>query len=262
MKFNSAHARSWVIVWLAAIILLMAVVFSGCGAGNPFPTGSFERGALFKEQEKYPEAVSSLEAFVRHNPTDTLAAEAQFLKGESYMDMEEYPLAIVEFQILAKDYPTSPRVEDAMFQQGKAYFLQVGRVERDITGAHEARLHFLKFSQLYPQSEHMDEVITTMQDISDLMTLKRLEQAQVFHQLHKPNAVVMILGEVLKNEANSRLLDRVYWERGQAAEIVLKLDLAVEMYETLVRDYPESEYRDDAADALRELNKYFDEEDE
>ncbi len=255
MKFNPAQARSLVTVWLAAIVILTAIFFSGCGAGNPFPSGSYERGVLFRDQEKYPEAVSALEAFVRHNPTDSLAADAQYLKGLSYMEMEEYPLAVVEFQILIKDFPTSPRVEDAMFQQGMAYYQQVGRVERDITGAHEARLHFLKFSQLYPQSPHMDDVISTMQDISDLMVLKRLEQVHVFRQLKKPDAVVMVLGEVLKNEANSRLLDRVLWERGQAAEKVDDPDTAEEMYQTLVRDYPESEYREDANRALRHLDE-------
>ncbi len=260
MKFNSAHIRIMVITWVAATSLISVLVLSGCGAANPFPSGTFERGEFYKEHDRYPEAVSALEAFVRHNPTDSLAAEAQFLKGETYMEMEEYPLAIVEFQILAKDYPTSSRVEDAMFQQGMGYYLQVGRVERDITGAHEARLHFLKFSQLYPQSEHMDEVISTMQDISDLMVLKRLEQAHVFRQLKKPNAVVMILGEVLADEANSRLLDRVLWERGRAAENVLKYDLAKEMFVRLIRDFPESEYRDDATDALAELEEYFPEE--
>ena len=261
MKFNPVQARSWVSLWLASIILLSVAFFAGCGASNPFPSGSYERGVFFKENGKYPEAVSALEAFVRHNPTDTLAAEAQYLKAVSYMDMEEYPLAVVEFQILAKDYPTSPRVEDAMFQQGMGYYRQVGNVARDITGAHEARLHFLKFSQLYPQSPHMDEVIATMQDISDLMVTKRLKQCHVFNQLKKPNAVVMVLGEVLKNEANSRLLDQVLWHRGQAAEKVDDPDTAIEMYETLLLDYPESEYRDRANDALRDLDEdSFDEE--
>lgn len=255
MKFNSAQGRRWVTIWLASIILLTVLFFSGCGAGNPFPSGSYERGVLFRDQEKYPEAVSALEAFVRHNPTDTLAAEAQYLKGMSYMDMEEYPLAVVEFQILAKDFPTSPRVEDAMFMQGLGYYGQVGKVERDITGAHEARLHFLKFSQLYPQSVHMDDVIFTMQKISDLMVLKRLEQAHIFRQLKKPGAVVMILGEVLKNEANSTLLDRVLYERGQAAAKVGDFDIAEEMYQTLIRDYPESDFRNKANKSLRKLEE-------
>ncbi len=199
MKIKLAKGRCLVIFLMAFVSVLAVLVLSGCGAGNPYPAGSYERGMLFVEQEKYPEAISSLEAFVRHSPTDTLAAEAQYQKGMTYMNMEEYPLAVVEFQILAKDYPTSDRVEDAMFQEGNAYYRQVGGVERDITGAHEARLQFLKFSQTYPQSKHMDDVISTMRDISDLMVLKRLKQVHVFHQLKRYEAVVMTLGMVLED---------------------------------------------------------------
>ena len=36
---------------------------------------------------------------------------------------------------------------------------QVGRIERDITGAIEARLHFLDFARNYPGSPHMPEPI-------------------------------------------------------------------------------------------------------
>jgi len=255
VKFNLVNTRRWVMLWLVSIVFLMIVVLSGCGASNPFPSGTYERGVFFREQEKYPEAVSALEAFVRHNPTDSLASEAQYLKAVSYMEMEEYPLAVVEFQILAKDFPTSQRIEDAMFNQGVSYYGQVGKVERDITGAHEARLHFLKFSQIYPQSKHMDEVISIMQDISDLMVLKRLEQANVFDQLKRPAAIVMVLGEILKTETNSRLLDQVLWERGRAAEKIFDADLAEEMYQTLLRDYPESKYRDKASKALGKLEE-------
>ena len=116
------------------------------------------------------EAVAALESFIRHNPTDSLAAEAQYLKAMTYMDMKEYPLAAVEFQILRKDYPTSHRVEDAYFQEGVAYLEQVGRIERDITGAYEARLHFLKFSQRVSRLRATcPRSSTYMQEISDLM---------------------------------------------------------------------------------------------
>jgi outer membrane assembly lipoprotein YfiO len=209
VNFKSTRGSSWVALWLGSIFFLILLVLAGCGASNPYPVGSYERGVFFSENEKYPEAVSALETFVRHNPTDSLASEAQYLKAMAYMDMEEYPLAVVEFQILAKDFPTSDRIEDALFSESLAYFKQVGRVERDITGAYEARLSLLKFSQTYPQSKHMDEVISTMQDISDLVVQKRLAQVHVFRQLKKHDAVVIILGEVLRDEANSRLLDEL-----------------------------------------------------
>ena len=240
-------------LWLMAVLILGALALTGCGAGNPYASGTFDRGLFFHENGNHTEAVAALETFVRYNPTDSLAAQAQFLKAMSYMEMKEYPLAIVELQILAKDYPTSELVEEAHFQEGMAYFKQVTSPERDVSGALEARRHFIKFAQTYPQSEHMDEVIQTMQDISDLMVQKRLKQVHVFSQLKRYEAVLVTLEGVLDREANSRLLDEVLFVRGEAALKLGQERLAREMFSRLVREYPESRFHDDARRALETM---------
>ncbi len=240
-------------LWLGSILLLAFLAVVGCGVSNPYSSGTFERGEFYYQNGNYTEAVAALETFVRYNPTDSLAAQAQFLKAMSYMDLKEYPLAAVEFQILVKDYPTSELVEDAHFQEGLSYFKQVDGPERDVTGALEARRHFLKFSQMYPQSPHMDEVIATMQDISDIMVQKRLKQVQVFRQLKRDEAILVTLEGVLDREANSRLLDEVLFVRGEAAMRLGKDRLAREMFSRLVREYPESRFHDRARDDLDEL---------
>ncbi len=243
------------VLLLFGVLLAAALLSGGCAGKNPYPTGSFERAVFFAEQGKDLEAVGAFESFVRHNPTDSLAAEAQYRKAMVYMETHEYPLAAVEFQILRKDYPTSPLVEDALFEEGKAYLFQVGRVERDLTGAYEARLHFLNFSQEYPGSEHMDEVVGYMQDISDLMVRKRLEQVKVYGQLKRYSAVALVLDDVLREEAGSSLIPRVMWERALAAERLDDPDTAADMYEKLIQQYPDSEYRQWAAEALRKLDE-------
>lgn len=240
-------------IWWVALISLAAAALVGCAPGNPHAPGTYARGLLFHEQGRHTEAVASLETFVRYNPTDSLAAQAQFLKAMSYMEMKEYPLAAVELQILVKDYPTSDLVEEAQFMEGMAYFNQVRGPERDVSGALEARRHFLQFAQTYPQSKHMDEVISTMQDISDLMVEKRLKQVHVFRQLKQDEAVLVTLEGVLEKEANSRLLDQVLFERGRAAARLDRDRLAREMYSRLVREYPESRYVKQAQSALDDL---------
>ena len=87
------------------------------------------------------------------------------------MELEEFPLAAVEFQILRKDYPTSPRVEDAAFEEGIAYFEEVGRIQRDITGAVEAREHFREFARQYPGSRHLEAV-------RDLVTIRLVHRTE------------------------------------------------------------------------------------
>ena len=206
----------------AALILAAALLQTvGCGTSNPYPVGTFERGQFFRAEEMYAEAVSALDNFIRHNPTDSLAAQAQFDKAMTYMEMEEYPLAAVEFQILRKDYPTCPLVEEAAFQEGVAYLRQVDRIERDITGAYEARLQFLRFAQDYPSSVFMPQVVDHMRDISDLMVRKRLEQVRVYRQLRQYEAAAKVLDDLLVEEAGSTLVDEVLLRR---AKIAMKLE--------------------------------------
>lgn len=236
---------------MAAVLLLLAIAGAGCGTSNPHPPGSFDRGVFYAEKGNGIEAVAAFESFVRRNPTDSLAAEAQYLKAMTYMEMKEFPLAAVEFQILRKDYPTSDRVEEAFFQEGLAYLGQVGRIQRDITGAYEARLHFLKFMQTYPQSPRIPEARKVMQDISDLMVDKRLEQVRVFRQLNRHQAVAATLDGVLADEAGSSRLDEVLWVRAQTAGKLEKPEERREFLRRLVNEFPESPYAERARSALK-----------
>ncbi len=240
---------------LAAGALLLAAVglMTGCGGSNPYPVGSYDRAMYYLEDGKNLQAAQALESFVRNNPTDERADEAQYQKALLFITTKEYPLAAVEFQILRKDFPTSERVEDAYFQEGVAYFLQVGKVQRDVTGAHEARLHFLKFSREYPDSKHLPAVRDYMAQISDLMVKKRLQQAKVFWQLKRYAAIEVTLKTAMENEAGSSLLDEVMWRRAEAA---LKQDdqaLAQSMYTRLLTDFPDSRFAGRARKAKASL---------
>lgn len=222
----------------------------GCGTGNPYPPGSFDRGAHYNTHGKHHEAVEALESFIRHNPTDSLAARAQYLKALSYLEINEYPLAAVELQILRKDYPTSDLIEDAFFQEGVAYYRQVGRIERDLSGAYQARLHFLKFRQQYSESVHGDAVRDYLLQISNMIVRKRLNAAEVYRHLGRHHAAVIVLQTTLSEEDDSSLLDVVLLRLGEAAERDGEPDTAAAAYQRLLDDFPGSPHAATARAAL------------
>lgn len=225
---------------LASLVLAIVAgaLGGGCGGSNPNPPGTLDRADYYAARGKRLEAVAAYEAFVRHNPTDSLAAEAQFRKAMVYMDLKEYPLAAVEFQILRKDFPTSDRVEEAAFQEGLSYERQVGNVERDASGAYEARNHFLKFKETYPQSTRMPQVDAELVTISDIIVRKRLAQVEVFRQLKKWKAVATVLDGVIADEEVSSLLPQALWERAEAAERLAEPAVAATYYQRLAESFP------------------------
>lgn len=235
---------------------------SGCAPSNPYQPGTFARAKFYADNGKDIEAVAAFESFVRHSPTDSMAAEGQYLRAKTYLNMQEYPLAAVEFQIMRKDYPTSPFVEDALFGEGESYLFQVGRVERDLTGAVEARAHFLDFSQTYPSSDYMPQVTEYMAEISDLMVKKRLEQVKVYGQLKRFEAIAIVLDDLMVKEASSSLMPQVMWERAVVALRLDDPDTAAEMYEGIISRFPDGDYAESAAKELRKLDDEDDDDDE
>lgn len=240
--------------WLLAMAWCLAMTGGpGCGASNPFPLGTYERAVYWQEQGHYQDAAEAFEIFVRQNPTDSLAAQAQYEKAISYMQIQEYPLAAVEFEILTQDYPISPLVEAARFHQGECYYFQVGRIERDVTPAYEARLHWLDFARQYPDSEFMPQVRAYMQEITDLLVEKRLRAVKVYRQLGRWQAVAIGLDRVLEEEPTSTLIDEVLYRRGQAAEKLDDSARAEQVYRQIIDQFPDSGYREKAQKALRKL---------
>ncbi len=233
----------------AAVVVLVA----GCGGSNPNPPGTLDRADYYAARGKRLEAVAAYEAFVRHNPTDSLAAEAQFRKAMVYMDLEEYPLAAVEFQILRKDFPTSERVEEATFQEGLSYLRQVGNVERDASGAYEAREHFLRFKESYPQSTRLAAVDAELTKISDIIVRKRLAQVEVFRQLKRWKAVATVLDGVIADEGGSSLLPQALWERAEAAERLGEPAVAATYFQRLAESYPQDRRAEAAAASVARL---------
>lgn len=238
-----------------ALYLLVSLVWlSGCGSSNPYPPGSFDRGYRFYERGNHLQAVNEFETFVRQNPTDSLAARAQYLKATSYLQMKEYPLAVVELQIMRKDYPSSELVEDAYFQEGVAYFEQVGDIGRDISGVYNARQLFAQYLQLYPMGKHAAGAQEYLTDISDIIVRKKLRSADVYRHLGQLDAVSIVLENVLAAETDTRMTDLVLLELGKNYEKLREWMQAAQAYQRIITEYPESSLRKQAEKRLKRVN--------
>jgi outer membrane assembly lipoprotein YfiO len=242
LNLRARKHRTAAVLYSVVIGGLTLAAVSGCSSSNPHPPGSYERGVYYQEKKRCTQAIKAFEVFVRANPTDSLAAEAQYRKARCYLDLHEYPLAVVEFQILRKDHPISPRVEDAYYWEGMAYMSQVGRVERDLTGVEEARLHFLELAQRYPDSEYLPDVRVHMQEMSDMMVRKRLGAVQVYRQLGRYEAANITLDDILTDERNSTLLDEVMIWRAEISRKTGDYETGIAICERLLDEYPDSRF--------------------
>ncbi len=238
---------------VAALFAVLGLMFAGCGVSNPYPAGSYERGHRFYESGQHREATEAFAQFLRRAPSDSMAPQAQMEKARSYVAMKEYPMAAVELQILRQEYPTSPLLEESAFLEAEAHFKQVGHVKRDIGEAFVARDLFREFLARYPISIHAPQAREYLLEISDIAVRKVLKAIDVYRHLGKWESVAVSLDRILAAEPDSRLRDRVYWERARAA---MKLDqptAATGFLEALLQNHPESVHAEEARSLLAEI---------
>lgn len=228
----------------------LTALLLGCGYSNPYPAGSYERALAFRTHDKPRLAAEAYAAFLRRSPTDSLAARAQLDKARCYLETKEYPLASVELQILRQEYPTSDNLEEAMFLEAKSHLMQVGRIERDVTPARDARVLFQSFLKTYPDSKYAAEAQADLVKISDMLVRKELRVADLYGRLHKPDAVAITLDRLITQETDSSLRDGVMLRR---ARVALRADddaRARDVLGQLLKEYPDSRYARDARKLL------------
>ena len=255
MNHNGRNSRPALFLLIGAALLLCAAVFplSGCGTANPYAAGSFERGERYFESGKHQEAADSFGQFLRSSPTDSLAPQAQMMKARSYMALEEYPMAAVELQILRQEYPTSDLLEEAAFLEAESHYLQIGRMERDISEAYVARDLLNRYLIAYPVSSRSPEARDYLRRISNLVVSKTLKNINVYRQLKRWRAVTIALDRCIEDETDSDLRDKLYWQRYMAGLKLDGEDDPTRFLQMLIDEYPESKRADEARSLLADL---------
>lgn len=237
----SSHFRSGPATTCAGFALAVAVLtLGGCAGTNRLPSATYERALYDHERGHDREAVTTIEQFLRRSPGDSLAAPAQRLKTLALMKLKEYPLAAVELQILRQEYPTSGFASESWFLEGVALFRQVGRMERDIAPALEARSRFQRFLTDWPEAPQASEAHDYLVRISDLEMQKKLGEAEVYVQLGQPAAAGVVLDTVLAQEKEGRLRPRLLLRRAEVALKAKRPQDAAAAWQRLVADHPDS----------------------
>ena len=171
-------------------------------------------------------AIPYFEAVVKHGPQWKRAPEAQYHIGRIKEKNRRYEEAVFAYDRVGARYPRSPFAEDAAFGRARVLYRLSREAPNHLDGA-ETALHALaSFLRSYPESEHAGQAREYMRTVYGEMARLNYERARYYDRIaRRPRA-------------------------------------AITTYERFLKEYPDSEWADQARERLDQLRTKMEEHDE
>ena len=194
----------------------------------------------------------------------------QFMEAQSQFNEKNYSISGYYFDRFSKNYPKSSKKEEAAFLSAYSYKLASPVFSLDPTDTNKALEAFQGFINEYPDSEKLPEANKHYAELRMKLQEKSFEIAKTYYRtadydLRNYKAAIQAFDNLLSDYLGSEFKEEALYYRLKAAhDFVLKsfdrrklerIKDAVNAYDKLKRNFPDSKYLVDANEMLATLQK-------
>jgi outer membrane protein assembly factor BamD len=197
----------------AAGVLACCALVAGCGWKGSFLELTTEQKLASAQADladrKWSRAVEKFRILAGVYRGAPQFPEVQYGLGKAYAGLEDIPAAERELSVVVRDYPASPWADDALFTIAEAYGTQIRPSQLEQSGTLQAIEKLRDFLRRFPDSERVPEAQALLLKARGQLAKKEIENGRLY----------LKLGD------------------GQAAGV---------HFETVLRDYPDTEWAAEA----------------
>ena len=250
---------------LACAVVLAALSFNSACAPkqSTVPPGTsqpdkflLDRGNEELKERNWLRAREYFLQIVDNYPQSPLRPEAKLGVGETYLGentTESLVLAGNEFREFLTFYPTNARADLAQFKLAQSHAKQMRAAERDQSETKEAIKEFEVFFQRYPNSPLMPEVKKQWREARDRLSEASYRVGLFYFRSRWYPGAIDRFREVLKEDAAYSGRDALYFYLAESLARTDKKAEAIPYFERLLKEFEQSEFREDARKRLEEL---------
>jgi outer membrane protein assembly factor BamD len=250
---------------LLPILALVAVsLLTACASKqNTVPPGTaqpdkflLDRGNEELKEENWLNAREYFRQIVDNYPQSQLRPEAKLRVGETYLgenSTESLLLAGNEFREFLTFYPTNARADYAQYKLAQSHVKQMRAAERDQTETKEAIKEFEVFFERYPNSPLTPEVKKQWREARDRLSEASYRVGVFYYRSRWYPGAIDRFREVLKVDPGFSGRDGLYYYLADSLARTDKKAEAIPYFERLLKEFEQSEYRENARKRLEEL---------
>ncbi|WP_375324703.1 outer membrane protein assembly factor BamD [Flagellimonas sp. GZD32] len=242
---------------------------------NTDVAAKYEMAEKLYNEGDYKRAVRLFEQIAPKYVGKPQGERVMFFFADSYFKTEDYYLAGYQFERFVKSYPRSDKIQEASFLGAKSYYELSPAYSLDQGDTDKALAKLQTFINQYPESEYFAQANTMAEELTAKKEKKQIEIAKQFNKLGQFNFPVLISAIeafdnfITDNPGSIYREEALYYRIESATTLALnstmdkqqeRLEDALESYNTLMRYFPETQFKkkaDDLAETIqKELSNY------
>ena len=258
-----------------AYLLVLSLLLYSCGEYQKvLNKGSvdeqYKMATKMYESKKYNKALRLFEKITPAYRGKPQMERIQFMVAQSNFNEKNYSIAGYYFDRFTKNYSKSSKKEDAAFLSADSYKLASPVFSKDPTDTNKALEAFQSFINTYPDSPKLEEANKHYQEIRYKLQEKYFQIAKTYYRtadydMRNYKAAIQAFDNLLSDYLGSEFKEEALYYRLKCAhDFVLKstdrrkserIKDAIEAYEKLKRNFPETKYLEDSNNMLATLQK-------
>ncbi|WP_298778591.1 outer membrane protein assembly factor BamD [uncultured Polaribacter sp.] len=256
-----------------AFLLLFSLLLTSCGEYQKvLNKGTIEEqykmAVKMYESKEYSKALRLFEKITPSYRGKPQMERIQFMVGQSNFNEKNYSIAGYYFDRFTNNYPKSSKKAEAAFLSAYSYKLASPVFSKDPTDTKKALEAFQNFINNYPDSDKIVEANKHYKELNYKLQKKSFEIAKTYYttadyDLRNYKAAIQAFDNLLSDHLGSYFKEEaLYYRLKSAHDFVLKstdrrkperISDAIEAYEKLKRNFPETKYKKDSDKMLAKM---------
>lgn len=233
--------------------LLIAALFAGCASTPdkpPPPEESYAKGEEQFKKSNYERAIEEWKKTREAFPPPELAAKAEIGIANAYFLNKDYIEAGAEYESFRKLHPAHDMAQFALYRQGLSSYNLITGIDTDPTPTRNALTLFESFNKSYPRSEFAKKTQEMATDCRKKLAQYEIYVGRFYFRTDKNKAAIGRLEKVMVDYPEYTGHDETLFYLGKAYRDDKQLDKMKATMERLIREFPKSEYVEDATEIL------------
>lgn len=216
----------------------------------------YELAERFYKEGKFKKATRLFEQIIPKYRGKPQGERVTYLYARSLFETELYFTAAYQFERFTKSYARSDSVQAATFYEAKSYYMESPRYSIDQTETIKAVNKLQSFINKYPESKHLDKANVMVDELTTKIEKKAYEIAKQYNTISDYKSSIKATENFLSDYPGTSFReDAMFLKLNATYNLATKsfitlmegrFNEAASAYKTLVKFYPETQYKEEA----------------